>query len=92
MEIEEAFSSAIATPEFDVGGELENELHGVAEGLFTNNQIEHTEDHVRVAMIAFMAGRVHKEEEDVKDLRIPVPMTLEGVYDYIGFLIQKGEA
>ena len=74
MDIENAFNRAITADEVDTQGPPEEELHDVVRQLFVANEIEHTEDHIRLAMISFFAGRLDRASEE--SLEVPGMMTI----------------
>ena len=88
MEIEEAFTTeAIDAAGTNVGGEMDDALKDVIERIYTSNELAPaSEDDVKVAMLAFVAGRTYQADLEPGDLVERVRL----VRDFLRFLAQEG--
>jgi len=90
MDIEDAFTEeAILHYDTNVGGEEETALEEVLKRVYQSNNINWSPDIMKVAMLAFVAGRTYQSEQiDVNNF--PIVMNVAMVQEFLEFLVAKG--
>ena len=90
MDIEDAFTEeAINKYDTNVTGETEAEVHDIIERIYRSNEIEATDDHAKVAILAFVAGRTYQADLAEEPI-ITVEMNGQLVSDFLRFLAREG--
>lgn len=92
MNIEDAFTEeAIAAYDTNVEGDEEEELRKVVTQIFVTNEFNWSDDAVRVAMLAFVAGRTSWADQHPvgSQLAITAAQRLQVVMEFAEFLDPK---
>lgn len=91
MDIEDAFTQeAIAALDTNIEGPEETTLREVVTRVFVSNEINWSDQHIDVAMLAFVAGRTYQLDLNEPEKTISIEMTPETAREFISFLTEKG--